>query len=189
MKIILASTSPKRKALMDLLKIDYEICPSEFDEQFQEGLTMEEQSKRLAYMKAKTVFDKTSGDRIIIGADTMVIKDNKLYGKPKDKTEAIKMLNSIKNTYNTIITSMAVLIEENSKYKEYIDYDTAKVYLSDMTDSEIKIWVDSGEAFTRAGAYDVQGKFSIFINKIEGNFTSAIGLPINKLYQYIKEYL
>ena len=80
MKVILASKSPRRKELMDLLGIDYEIIVSNADETFEEGLSLREQSKRLGYIKAKAVFDETSGDRIVIGSDTMVLKDDKIYG-------------------------------------------------------------------------------------------------------------
>ena len=93
MRIILASQSPRRKELMDLLKIKYEVMPSEIDEDFEEGLSIIEQSKRLSYIKAKEIFNKTSGDRMVIGSDSMVIKDGKVYGKPKDEEVAIQVLN------------------------------------------------------------------------------------------------
>lgn len=83
MKIILASQSPRRKELMDLLNIDYEIIVSNANETLEKGLTIEEQVKRLSYIKAKTVFDKTSGDRIVIGSDTMVVKKRKNIWKAK----------------------------------------------------------------------------------------------------------
>ena len=82
MKIILASKSPRRKELMDLLNINYEIIVSDADETLQEGLSMEEQSKQLAFAKAKAVFDQTTGDRIVVGADTLVYKDDYKFGKP-----------------------------------------------------------------------------------------------------------
>ena len=79
MEIILASQSPRRRELMDLLKIDYKIIPSGADETFEEGLAITEQSKRLAYIKAKEIFNKTQGDRIVIGSDTMVLKGRNIY--------------------------------------------------------------------------------------------------------------
>ena len=99
MRIILASKSPRRKELMDLLGIDYEIIVSNVDETLEEGLSLEEQSKRLAFIKAKAVFDKIEGDKIVIGSDTIVVKDGKIYGKPKDREDAINMINSIKNEF------------------------------------------------------------------------------------------
>ena len=109
MKVILASKSPRRKELMDLLDIDYEIIVSNADETFEEGLTLKEQSKRLGYIKAKAVFDETTGDRIVIGSDTMVLKDDKLYGKPKNKEHAKEMLNDLKNSKHQVFTSLAIL--------------------------------------------------------------------------------
>ena len=112
MKVILASKSPRRKELMDLLGIKYEIMVSEEDETLEEGLSLEEQSKKLGYIKAKAVFDKTSEDRIVIGSDTMVIKNGKMFGKPKDKEDAVKMLNMLKNDKHQVITSIAILVQK-----------------------------------------------------------------------------
>ena len=86
MRIILASQSQIRKELLKQMGLEFEVIVSNADETFEEGLSLEEQSKRLAYIKAKTVFDETEGDRIVIGSDTMILKDNVVYGKPKDNT-------------------------------------------------------------------------------------------------------
>ena len=91
MKVILASKSPRRKELMDLLDIDYKVIVSNADETLEEGLSLKEQSKRLGYIKAKAVFDETTGDRVVIGSDTMVVKNGKLYGKPKNFEDAVEM--------------------------------------------------------------------------------------------------
>lgn len=189
MRVILASGSPRRKELMDMLGIDYEIIVSNADETLEEGLSLEEQSKRLGYIKAKAVFDETSGDRIIIGSDTMVIKDGKLYGKPKDKQDAIRMLNELKNDKNQIITSVAVIVQNGDEYKEYIDNDIMDVYISDMSDEEIEKWLDSGEGYDKAGAYAIQSGFTKFVDRIDGNLSAAIGLPLNKVYNVLKNYI
>lgn len=190
MKVILASGSPRRKKLMDMLGIDYEIIVSNADETFEKGLSLEEQSKRLGYIKAKAVFDKTSGDRIVIGSDTMVVKDNKIYGKPKDKQDAINMLNELKNNKHQVFTSLAILVQKGEEYKEYIDCDVTEVYFSDMTEAEIEKWVDSGEAYDKAGAYGVQSsKFAVFIDKINGNYATIVGLPIHKVYNVLKNHI
>ena len=190
MKIILASKSPRRKELMDLLGIDYEIIVSNADETLEEGLSLEEQSKKLGYIKAKAVFDKTNGDRIVIGSDTLVVKEGKLFGKPKDKQDAIRMLNELKNDKHQVFTSLAILVQEGDKYEEYIDCDTTDVYFSDITETEIERWVDSGESYDKAGVYGVQSsKFAVFIDKIYGNYTTIVGLPIHKVYKILKKYI
>ena len=95
MKVILASSSPRRKQLMDLGNFDYEILTGDVDETRNETLSIEEQSKDLALRKAKFVYDNTQGDRAIIAADTLVVRDNKIYGKAEDKHEAVKILRDL----------------------------------------------------------------------------------------------
>lgn len=187
MKYILASKSPRRKELLDLMGIKYEIVLSNADETFEEGLTIEEQSKRLGYIKAKKVFDTTNGNRIVIGSDTMVLKDNKVYEKPKDREDAIRMLMELKNAKHTVITSLAVLSEKDGKYAEYIDYDKSDVYIKDMSMEEINDWIEVGNPYDKAGAYAIQSEFGVHIEKIDGNYFTVVGLPIHKLYDIIKE--
>lgn len=189
MRVILASSSPRRKELLKSITEDFEVIISDSDESFQEGLTIEEQSKRIAYLKAKTVFDQTQGDRIVIGADTMVLKDRAIYGKPKDKQEAYEMLSDLQNAMNEVITGVSIIVEKDGEQKEYNDYDIAKVYIVSMKDREIQDWVNSGKAMDKAGAYAVQEEFSKYIEKIEGNYATVVGLPIHKVYQVIKQYL
>ena len=189
MKVILASKSPRRKELMDLLGVDYEIIVSDAEEIIEPGLTIEEQSKKLGYIKAKAVFDKTSGDRIVIGSDTLVVKDGKLFGKPKSRENAINMIEDLKNDKHQVITSIAILLEKGGKYEEYIDCDITDVYVSDMSKEEIESWIDTGKAYDKAGAYAIQLEFTKHIEKIDGNYNSVIGLPINKVYKVLKNYI
>lgn len=186
MRIILASQSPMRKELLKQMGLEFEVIVSNSDETFEKGLSLEQQSKRIAYIKAKTVFDETKGDRIIIGADTMIIKDNMVYGKPKNKQDAINMLNKLKNTYHTAITSLCVLVERNGKIEEYIDYDTTKVFFKDMTEKEILHWIEIGNPYNKAGGYAIRSPFCVFIDKVEGNITTVQGLPTHKLYDILK---
>lgn len=189
MRIILASQSPRRKELMDLLNIKYEVIPSEIDETFEEGLSIVEQSKRLAYIKAKEIFNKTSEDRVVIGSDSMVIKNGKVYGKPKDNQEVAKILNELRDSSHQVITSLCVMIQNKGGFKQYIDYDIAEVYFKDMTGEEIQKWISTGKALDKAGGYAIQSEFCVHINKIEGNYTTVVGLPMHKLYEVIKEYI
>lgn len=189
MRVILASGSPRRKELMDMLGIDYEIKVSNADETLEAGLSFEEQSKRLGYIKAKAVFNETKGDRIVIGSDTMVMKNGKLYGKPKDREDAICMLKELKNDKHQVLTSVAILAQKGNEYKEYVDCDITDVYFTDITEKEIERWVDSGEAYDKAGAYAIQSKFGAFIYKIVGNYFTVVGLPIHKVYNILKQYI
>jgi len=187
MKIILASSSPRRKQLMDLIGVDYEIMPSEVDETFEPGLALEEQVKRLGFIKAKEIFDGTQGDRTIIGSDTMVILDDIAYGKPKDRKDAIRMLKEIQGREHIVYTSLAILVEEKEQYKEYKELFKTSIYVKSMSDEEIEEYIDKEEPFDKAGAYAIQGSFSKFVDKIYGNYAALVGLPIHRIYEILKE--
>jgi septum formation protein len=187
MKIILASQSPRRAALMDLAKIDFEVIKSNYVEKIDDEEDIEEISKELAYGKALDVFDNTQGDRTIIGADTIVVKDGVIFGKPKDRHEAIKMLKKLQGTYHEVYTSLAVLIEERGEYKEYKELSKTSIKVSRMTEDEIIEYVDTENPYDKAGAYAIQSYFSRYIEKIDGNYMSVIGLPIDKVYKILKE--
>lgn len=188
MKIILASQSPIRKELLTQMELEYDVLVSNVDETFEEGLTIEEQSKKLAYKKAKTVFDKTQGDRLVIGADTMILKGNKIFGKPENKVSAIEMLKELKNTSHSVITSLCVLVEKDGKHYEHLDYDKTIVYFKDMTEDEILHWIEIGNPYNKAGGYAMKSSFCVFVEKLDGNYTTVQGLPTHKLYEIIKKY-
>lgn len=191
MRFILASGSPRRKELLKLIVPEFEVMVSGVEEELQEGSTLEEQSTRLAYIKAKDIFDKTYGDRVVIGSDTIVTKNSKIYGKPKDREKAKQMINELLegDKIHRIITGLCVIIERNGKVKEYKTFDEAKVFLKDITDKEIVKWLDTGNAMDKAAAYGIQNEFCVFVDKIEGNYTSIVGLPTHKLYDIIKDYI
>ena len=187
MKVILASQSPRRAALLDLAKIDFEVMPSDYEEKIKSGMNIEEQAKELAYGKALDVFNNTQGDRAIIGADTIVVKNNKVYGKPKDRQDAIRMLKELQGDYHIVYTSLCILIEDHEEYKEYKELCKNLIEVVPMSDEEIKEYVDSEEPYDKAGAYAIQSYFSRYIEKIDGNYMSVIGLPIDKVYNILKE--
>ena len=187
MKVILASQSPRRAALLDLAQIEYEIFPSQYEEKIKTIINIEEKSKELAFGKASDVFNNTQGDRAIIGADTLVVKNSKIYGKPKDRADAIRMLRELQGGTYTIYTSLAVLIEYRGKYKEYKEIEKINITLSEMSDQEIIEYVDYDEPFDKAGAHAIQSCFAKYIKKVEGDYMAAIGLSINRVYEILKE--
>lgn len=191
MKFILASGSPRRKELLKLLVPEYEIIVSGIDEKLEDEQTPSEQVIRLAYTKAKDVFNKTTGNRIVIGSDTVVARNGIIYGKPKDRADAKRMIKEFLEGDRThsIMTGLAVLIEKDGKYEEYKTFDEAKIFLKDMTDKQIDWWLDTEKWTDKAGAYAIQEEFGAFVNKIEGNYQTIVGLPIHKLYDIIEEYI
>jgi len=191
MKIILASGSPRRKELLKMVVPEFEIIESGAEETIEDALTPEEQAMKLSYLKSKNVFDNTKGDRIVIGSDTIVVKNRKIYGKPENRESAKRMIKELllddKSHY--VITGLSILIQKNGKNIEYKTFDKVKVIFTDITDAEIEKWLDSGNAMDKAGAYAMQQEFGVFVDKIEGNYFTVVGLPIHKVYRIIKEYI
>ena len=161
--------------------------PSSFKEVINNKLDIEEASKELAYQKAFDVFNNTQGDRTIIGADTIVVKDGKIFGKPKDRSEAIKMLKQLQGDIHSVYTSLAILIEEKGNYKEYKEIVRTDINVNPITDSEIIEYVDSEEPYDKAGAYAIQSCFCKYISEIDGSYMSVIGLPVDRVYSILKE--
>lgn len=191
MKIILASGSPRRKELLKMVVPEFEIKVSGAEEKVQEGLIPEEQATTLSNLKAKNVFEETKGDRIVIGSDTIVVKNGKIYGKPSTKEDAKLMIKELLQGDKThyVITGLSIIVEKNGEINEYNTFDKVKVYFSDIADSEIEKWINSGNAMDKAGAYAIQGEFGVFVDKIEGNYSTVVGLPVHKVYEIIKEYI
>jgi len=191
MKIILASASPRRKELLGLIVPEFDIIESKSDELLNNNLSPEEQASYLASIKAKEVFSRTQGDRIVIGADTIVAKNRKIYGKPKNKEHAKQMLKELTEDdgIHSVITGLCVIVEKDENYEEYNTYDEVKVFLKNITDEEIEKWIATGKAIDKAGAYGIQNEFGVFVDKIEGNYTTVVGLPIHKVYEIIKNYI
>jgi septum formation protein len=187
MRIILASKSPRRKELMDLAGFNYEILPSSCDEKWDDNLSIEENSKELGYQKARNIFDNTQGDRAVIGSDTIVVKDENVFGKPKNREEAIATLKILQGNKHIVYTSLSVLIEDRGEYREYKETYANYVYIKPMEESEIINYVNSYPVLDKAGAYAIQSKFAVYIEKIDGDYNSIIGLPINRLYDIFKE--
>lgn len=180
-KLVLASNSPRRRELLKLLNLDYEVITTDIEEVIDESLPCEEVVMELAFQKAADVF-KTHKDRVVIGFDTLVLLEDELLGKPKDAEDAKLMLQKLSGKTHVVITGCAIISKTISKSF----YEKTKVSFVDMTEKEIDEYVASGEPMDKAGAYAVQGLGSKFVSRINGDFFTVMGLPIAKMYQELK---
>jgi len=185
MSIILASKSPRRQELLTMLGVKFDICVSNADETIKEGQSPDSIVKELALKKAKAVKDEHAkqGD-LVIGADTIVVCDNIIFGKPKDEMDAINMLTALSGKEHYVYSGIAVL----SDNKEVFDSVKTKVVFKPLTRDEVERYVKTGEPMDKAGAYAIQGLSSIFIEGIEGDFYNVMGLPLFKLAEILKVY-
>ena len=186
MQIILASQSKRRQELLKYLNIDYEIVVPINDEITDKNLSGLKNCQNISYQKAFEVMEKTKGDRIIIACDTVVVKNNEILGKPKDKEAAFKMIKLLNNTSHEVISCLTIFKIINNKLTEYRDYGICKVFIDKLTDEEINDWITNHNPYDKAGGYAIQEEFGKYITKVEGDFYSIIGLPVNKLYNILK---
>lgn len=180
--IILASSSPRRKEILDNLGIDFEVVPSNYCEEMFNG-TAEEIVCELAKNKAIEVAKRIQKDAIIIAADTLVYKDF-ILGKPKTEYEAFQMLKLLSGDMHRVVTGLCVIDTKDSSF--YQEVETTNVFFKELTEEEIWDYVYTGEPMDKAGAYGIQGKGSLFVKKIDGCYFNVVGLPIHKLYNIMK---
>lgn len=182
-KIILASASPRRKELLKLLDIDFDIIVSNCEEVFDDELSVYENLKNIAYLKAYDVF-KDNNDKLVIGADTVVYSDDRVLLKPKDKDDAREMIKFLSGKTHCVISGISVITKEKS-------ISTAvetKVTFKELDDKEIEEYINTNEPYDKAGGYAVQGIAGKFISKIEGDYFNVVGLSISTLYDMLKEF-
>lgn len=187
MRVILASQSPRRRELMSVLGVDYEVLVSDIEEKWNDSLSIEENSKEIAYQKARDVYNNTQGDRLIIGADTIVVKDGEVFGKPQTREEAINMIRKLQGGKHTVYTSLVEISECRDKYTEKKEIYPTDIYVKKMDDYEIIKYVDTYNVYDKAGAYAIQSPFAMYIEKIVGDYYSVVGLPISRVYDILKQ--
>lgn len=191
--IILASQSPRRQDLLKQVGINYRVVLSNGDENYAEGLTPEQIVAELSARKADNVFDKVMSsdsfaDKIaVIAADTIVALNGKILGKPKDEKDAFNMLKSLSGKSHSVYTGVTILYAGLARVSVDSFVEHTKVCFHTLTDDEIKEYIATGEPMDKAGAYGIQEKGAILVDKIEGDYYTIVGLPISKVYLSLKQ--
>lgn len=184
-KIILASKSPRRKWLLEQVELDFEVMPSDFEENIEGKKFSKELIENLAYEKAKDVANKVP-EGLIIGADTIVIFKDKILGKPKDENDAKNMLKMLSGNTHKVLT--AVCIIDKDEDKTLINSCLSKVTFKKLTEEEIDAYIKTKEPMDKAGSYGIQAFGSLFVTKVEGCYNNIVGLPLNLLYEMLKAF-
>lgn len=181
--IILASASPRRKQLLEQIGLVFDIIPSDIEEDNFICCDPIKNIQLIALSKAQNVAMKVKNG-LIIGADTQVIIDSKVLGKPIDKTDAINMLSLLNGKTHKVITGVAI-IDINTGIKETWA-ETTMVTFRKLTLDEILYYIESGEYEGKAGAYGIQGRAAAFVERIEGCYFNVVGLPISRLMERLR---
>lgn len=188
-EIVLASQSPRRQELIRLITEDFSVMVPEFDESdvMTAGLAPDKTVEQLALGKAKAARDLFGAlpERVYIGGDTVVVSpEGEIMGKPKDRADAVRMLKDLSGRTHRVITGVALVGAD----KEKIFSVSTEVTFFDLTDEEINAYVDIDEPYDKAGAYGIQVKGGLFVEKIHGDYTNVVGLPIAVLSRELKNF-
>lgn len=185
-KIILASASPRRSELLKKHNIDFTVLVSSADET-NIGESPKQIAEANAYLKAKAVYDSLENKEniIVIGADTVVALGDTIYGKPKDKADAVNMLNTLSGKEHSVITGVAIIKNENGEVEVLKPSEETFVKFKALTDEEIEDYTNTNEPYDKAGSYAIQGEAGRFIFGIKGDLENVIGLPAGKIKKYL----
>ena len=189
-RIILASASPRRRELLSQIGVNFDIRVSQAEEIYHSTVP-QEIVKELALIKAETVARELSPEErngcLLIGADTVVVQNGKILGKPKDEADALQMLRNLQGNCHEVYTGTALLRFENNEREVRNHAVMTKVYVHAMSEQEIRAYIATGEPMDKAGAYGIQGRFAAYIDRIEGDYYNVVGLPVSYIYQSLKE--
>ncbi len=172
MRLLLASASPRRRMLLAEAGYTCEACPMNVDERRRAGEAPAGYAERVATLKAEAAIAQFP-DRIVVAADTVVVVDGDVYGKPVDEADAGRMLRRLSGRAHEVLTGLAVI-----GHRRISSVETTRVWFETLSDDDIRWYVSSGEPMDKAGAYGIQGLASRFIPRIEGSYSNVVGLPL-----------
>ncbi|MBR5340302.1 MAG: septum formation protein Maf [Erysipelotrichaceae bacterium] len=183
-RIILASKSPRRRELMEMLKLPFEIIVSDIDEQIDYDNDLVKEIEKLSFRKADAVYQENK-DALVIGSDTIVKIGNDVLGKPKSVEQAKEMLRELSDNTHEVVTGVTIICNDQVETFSSV----ANVTFYPLSEEEINEYVKTNEPMDKAGSYAIQGDGAKFIRSIEGDFYTIVGLPVGELYHRLKKYL
>ena len=178
--IILASASPRRKEILELVDLKFDVMPSDAQE-ITTKTAPNEVVMELASIKAKDIYKKSEKQSMIVGADTVVAYQGQILGKPTDEADAKRMLTMLSGQTHEVYTGVCII--EDGKTKTF--YEETKVTFYEISDEQIDRYIKTGEPMDKAGSYGIQGKAAVFIKGIEGDYYNVVGFPIARFLQEI----
>ncbi|CEQ18790.1 Maf family protein [Paraclostridium sordellii] len=183
MNIILASGSPRRREILANTNAKFDVLTSDVDERIFKFEEPTQLVLRLAFEKCMDIAINNP-ESLVIGADTIVVLDNEILGKPKNEDEVFDMLSKLSNREHQVITGMSIVNIENNK--KIVDYTISNVKFKNLTDQDIRDYISTGECLDKAGSYGIQGYGALLVKEIQGDYFNIVGLPISKLSDILK---
>lgn len=183
-EIILASSSPRRQSLLDNLDICFSTISTNIDESFLPQESPRNAVRRLARLKAERAIPLLRENCLLIAADTIVVLDGQVMGKPGSKDDALEMLTQLSGRCHEVITAICIRTAGGCEVED----ETTRVYFRHLSEEEIRAYVASGEPADKAGAYGIQGRGGLLVQRIEGCYFNVVGLPMSRLYLMLKKH-
>jgi septum formation protein len=186
MRLVLASSSPRRAELLNAAGIEFDAMPADVDERVRDGESAERYTRRVADAKACRVLARSHG-RPVVAADTVVVVDGQILGKPADAADARRMLRLLSGRRHEVVTAVSVSLGgEYDSCPTGTGVERTTVEFASLSDEEIDWYVASGEPMDKAGAYAIQGLGSRFVTRIDGSYSNVVGLPVALVYKLLK---
>ena len=183
-KIILASQSPRRAEILRMVGVNFKVEPSNIYEEMNQKIEQNEIAINISKAKAEKISHKYPNNTII-GADTIVVFNEKIFGKPTDKNESKKMLKALSGGCHKVITGVTIMNKKLRVIKTFSE--TTKVFVRKIPTKQIEFYVNNYNTLDKAGSYGIQEWFSVWIKKINGCYYNVMGLPVSKIYRYLVE--
>ena len=184
-KLVLASESPRRRELLEMIGLSFRVAKSNVEEKFNPRLRARGQAEYLSLQKAQAVAERFV-DAIIIGVDEVVTIDSDVLGKPDNNESARRMLEKLQGRVHRVITAYTII--DSATKRTLTESVETKVYMRRISRKEMEWYIATGEPFDKAGGYGIQGKGSVFIEKIEGDYFTVVGLPISSLILSLRKF-
>lgn len=186
-KLILASASPRRAEILQAVGWTFEKHSADIDETELIGENPEDYVQRLAKEKAEKVAENFS-DALVLGADTTVVIENQIIGKPSDLSDARRMLKMLSGRWHEVLTGVALVKITKGEFQTKAALQKTRVKFAELSDAEIEFLIENGAPLDKAGAYAVQAQAALFIEEIEGDYWNVVGLPVSLVYELLKRF-
>lgn len=186
-KLILASASPRRAEILTAVGWDYEKQSADIDETELPNENAADYVRRLAREKASVVAERHR-DALVLGADTTVVIDDQIIGKPKDLTDARRMLKLLSGNWHEVLTGVSLVKITNGNTAAKVDFERTRVKFAELSAAEIEFLVERGAPLDKAGAYAVQAQAALFIERIEGDYWNVVGLPVQLVFRLLETF-
>lgn len=182
--IVLASQSPRRRALMQQMGLQFAVMAEDVDETMDPALPIEQEIVRVSRSKALAVQRSVSPEDVIVAADTMVCVDGRRLGKPRDGADAARMLRLLSGRGHTVVTGLSVV--RGTRHESCAV--TTNIHFRPLSEAEIAAYIATGEPLDKAGAYGIQGRAAIFVDRLDGDYYNVMGLPVCTLTQLLRRF-